>query len=289
MKKIVASFALLLSLSGCTGTTASTTTGGTTTGAKLSYSKDAESNYKLGMARMEDNLYQEAIRYFTYVKDRFPYSKYASLSELRIADAHFLAREYTDSVDQFKRFIRLHPSHEEVPYATFKIGESYYKQLPKDWFLMPPSYEKDLTAIEDALKSLEGYAKAFPEDKSIPQAKKLIAECKRKLANHELYVANFYQKKKKWPAVIGRLEGMRKSYLGLGFDEEVYAGLVRAYQKNKDQVKACERLAEFKVKVPNASEVSRLEAELGKCEVPTVPTNPALVPDPVSMPAPTTL
>jgi outer membrane protein assembly factor BamD len=283
MKRLIASLSILLSLTACTGTTVKSTAG---TSAKVSYSKDAESNYKLGMARMEDNLYQEAIKYFTYVKDRFPYSKYAALSDLRIADAHLLAREYTDAVDQYKRFIRLHPSHEEVPYATFKIGESYYKQLPKDWFLIPPSYEKDLTAIEDALKALEGYKKAFPDDKSVPEATKLIASCKKKLANHELYVAKFYTKKEKWPAVVGRLEGMRQDYMGLGFDEEVYSGLVRAYQKMKDQPKACERLAEFKVKVPDASEIGRLQAELGQCEVPTIPTNPALIPD--TMPASST-
>jgi outer membrane protein assembly factor BamD len=283
MKRLIASVAVLLSLSGCTGSTVKSSTAST---AKVSYSKDAESNYKLGLARMEDKLYQEAIKYFTYVKDRFPYSKYAALSELRIADAHLNAREYTDSVDQFKRFIRLHPSHEEVPYATFKIGESYYKQLPKDWFMVPPSYEKDLTAIEDALKALEGYKKAFPDDKSIPSANKLIANCKRKLGNHELYVAKFYIKKEKWPAVIGRLEGMRKSYLGLGFDDEVYPGLVRAYQKMQDQPKACETLAEYKVKVPTASEIGRLQAELGPCNVPTLPSNPALIPAPVSMPVP---
>jgi outer membrane protein assembly factor BamD len=285
MKCFIASLVILLSLSGCPSTTAKSTTAGT---AKVSYSKDAESNYKLGLARMEDKLYQESIKYFTYVKDRFPYSKYAALSELRIADAHFNAREYTDAVDQFKRFIRLHPSNEEVPYATFKIGESYYKQLPKDWFLVPPSYEKDLTAIEDALKALEGYKKAFPDDKSIPDANKLIANCKKKLGNHELYVAKFYVKKEKWPAVIGRLEGMRKSYLGLGFDEDVYSNLVRAYQKMKDQPKACETLAEFKVKTPGASEIGRLQAELGQCNVPTVPTTPALIPEPVSMPVPST-
>ena len=82
---------------------------------------------------------------------------------------------------------------------------------------------------------------------------------------------------------------MRKSYLGLGFDDEVYAGLVRAYQKMKDQPKACETLAEYKVKAPSASGVRQLQAELGSCEFPTAPSNPALVPEPVSMPAPTTL
>ena len=35
-------------------------------------------------------------------------------------------------------------------YAQFKIGNAYWKILPDDWFLVPPSYEKDQTATHDA-------------------------------------------------------------------------------------------------------------------------------------------
>lgn len=250
---------LLLACSG------STISGPAVPGGSTRYSKDAESNYKLGMARMEDSLFQEAIKYFTFVKDRFPYSKYAALSDLRIADAHFLAREYTEAIDQYKRFIRLHPSHDEVPYATFKIGVGYYKQLPADWFLVPPSYEKDLTAVEEALKALEGYRKAYPDHKNNAEADELIAKCKRKLADHELYVARFYEKREKWNAVIGRLEVMRQSYLGVGLDREIYAGLTNAYYQIGEQEKACSVLEQFKAVAPKDPEISQLSLKLKGC------------------------
>lgn len=268
---------LLLALAGpaCEGTTAQSTSAAT---RAVAYSKDAESNYKLGMARLEDKLYNEAIKYFTFVKDRFPYSKYAALADLRIADARFLAREFTDAVDQYKRFIRLHPSHEEVPYATFRIGYSFYKQLPKDWFLVPPTHTKDLTAVEDSLKALEGYRKAFPDDKNGPEADKLIVQCRRTLADHEYSVATFYRKRERWPAVAGRLEVMRTSYLGVGLDEEIFAGLVEARVKLKEIDKACAVVAQYRTTLPKDPQPARLDAQLQCSSRPDPAATPAVSP-----------
>ena len=46
------------------------------------------------------------------------------------------------------------PEHgvELQPTAAFKIGEAYHKQIPTDWFLAPPSYEKDQGPVLDALR-----------------------------------------------------------------------------------------------------------------------------------------
>ncbi|MEM9489929.1 MAG: outer membrane protein assembly factor BamD, partial [Myxococcota bacterium] len=129
--------AFALAVTGCGGS-------GGSTGA-VKYSVSAQKNYEQGLARLERKDWLAARKYFSFIKARFPYSKYAVLSELRLADSEFGARSYLQAIDSYKLFIKFHPTHEMVAngYANFRIGESYLKLLPGDFWLLPPSYEKD--------------------------------------------------------------------------------------------------------------------------------------------------
>ena len=42
-----------------------------------------------GMDAYEDGRYKDSIEYFQKLKDWYPFSKYAILAELKIADAHY--------------------------------------------------------------------------------------------------------------------------------------------------------------------------------------------------------
>ena len=45
-----------------------------------------------------------------------------------------------------------------------------YEQIPGDWFLLPPSHEKDQAAVRDAERALREYVERYPSDENIPQA-----------------------------------------------------------------------------------------------------------------------
>src|SRR6185436_16994166 len=144
-------------------------------GGTVEYSVSAKQNYDKGMKSLGDDEWVEAAKYFTFVKARFPYSKFAVLSDLRIADAAFGAASYLEAIDGYKQFIKFHPTHEMVEngYAAFRIGEAYYKMLPDDWFLVPPSFEKDQTATQDAMRELSSFLKKYPRSSFRPRAEKM--------------------------------------------------------------------------------------------------------------------
>ena len=131
----------------------------------ITYSLTAKQNYEKGLAELKDENYPEAQKYFQFVKQKFPFSKFAVLAELAIADTQFARGNYTEAVDSYKAFIRLHPTHEKVEngYAAFKVGECYYKDMPDDIWLLPPSYEKDQSAVTDALRELDDFLKKYPD------------------------------------------------------------------------------------------------------------------------------
>src|SRR5258706_13458041 len=151
----VALIALLTLASGCADSTGFFRT-------TPNYRPTAQENYELGVKELKNANYVTAEQFFNHVRTTFGFSKWATLAELGLADAHLGREKYTEAIDAFKQFIKAHPSHERVQdgYAGFKIGEAYYKQIPSDWFLVPPSYEKDQGPVNDALRELTAFVDA---------------------------------------------------------------------------------------------------------------------------------
>ena len=130
----------------------------------VTYSLTAKQNYEKGLAELKDENFPEAQKYFQFVKQKYPFSKFAVLAELGIADTQFARGNYTEAIDSYKSFARLHPTHEKVEdgYVAFRICESYFKDMPEDVWLLPPSYEKDQSAIIDAQREIDDFRKKFP-------------------------------------------------------------------------------------------------------------------------------
>lgn len=204
--------------------------GGAGTGA-VEYSVSAQRNYEKGLESLKSEDWVAASKYFAFIKNRFPYSKFATLSELRMADAEFGAEQFTEAIDAYRVFIRLHPTHEMVVngYASFRIGESYYKQLSGDSWLLPPSAEGDQTSNEDAATELVSFVEKYPQSPYREKAQEILKKVGKKLADHEWYVAQYYWKRDKPMGTVLRLRRLLERYRGVGYDEEALWLLGRAY------------------------------------------------------------
>jgi outer membrane protein assembly factor BamD len=200
-------------------------------GGSVEYSVSAQKNYDKGLKELETKDWIAAAKYFGFIKTRFPYSKYAVLAELRLADAEFGAEQYLEAIDSYRLFIKFHPTHEMVAngYATFRIGEGYYKQLSGDFWLFPPGYEKDQSATEDAANELKSFLDKYPDSPYRPRAKEIIVQVGKRLADHEWYVARYYWDRGKPMGTVIRLRRLLERYRGVGYDEEALWLLGRAY------------------------------------------------------------
>jgi outer membrane protein assembly factor BamD len=227
----------------------------TSIGKGVSYDDSAEANYKKGLAELEDESFTEAIKYFSYVKNKFPFSRFATLAELGIADTYFAQEKYMEAVDAYRMFEKFHPTHPKVTsgYTSYKIAKAYMEQIPTDWFLVPPSHEKDQAATRDALRAIKSFLSTHEDSKYLPKVKKLHRRAIRRLADHELYVARFYLERDKPKATILRLETLLRRYPDAGVDPEVMLLLGKTYLKLDKKKRARETFAKLIRKYPDNS------------------------------------
>jgi outer membrane protein assembly factor BamD len=237
-------------------------------GGSVEYSVSAQQNYDRGIKLLEDEEWSDAVKFFSFVKARFPYSKYAVLADLRIADAAFGAESWLEAIDAYKLFIKLHPTHEMVEngYAAYRIGEAYYNLLPDDWFLVPPAFEKDQSAALDAARELGAVSKQYAGSKYADKAKERLKKVERLLAAHEWYVAEFYWKRGEAMGTVLRLRTLLKLYPAVGYDEKALFLLGRAYVKvgrKEDAKKSFQALIKDHPKHDLADDAKKQLAELG--------------------------
>jgi len=205
--------------------------GGKSNAGAVEYSVSAQKNYDKGLKELETKDWIAASKYFSFIKSRFPYSKYAVLAELRLADAEFGAEQYLEAIDSYRLFVKFHPTHEMVAngYVSFRIGEGYYKQLPTNFWLFPPAYEKDQSPTEDADNELKSFLDKYPDSPYRDRAKEIRIQVGKKLAEHEWYVARYYWDRGKPMGTVLRLRRLLERFRGVGYDEEALWLLGRAY------------------------------------------------------------
>ena len=88
---------------------------------------NAQTNYDKGREQLDRHDWVAASKYFSFITRLFPYSKWAVLAELGLADAELGAEHYREAIDAYRRFMKDFPSDEKVAngYVSFRIGEAY--------------------------------------------------------------------------------------------------------------------------------------------------------------------
>ncbi len=181
-----------------------------------------ETLYREGLARFNKRDYIEAQKKFEELKSSFPDSPpYTVWAELKIGDCHFLKKEYVEAIAAYEEFKKTHPSYEELPYIQFQIGMSYFNQML--------TLDRDQTSTKKALSSFEYLIASYPPSLFTEKAREKIDVCKKRLADHEFYVGNFYYTHERFEAAAWRFEGLLEKFpKAPGEDKTLYL-LAKSY------------------------------------------------------------
>ncbi len=153
----------------------------------------------------KDERFEEAIKRYTEVKNRFPYSAKAVDAELAVADVYFKQESFAEAQINYTTFRELHPKHPRIDYVVFRIGLSYYNQLPE-------TIDRDLTLAFEAITYFSELTTKFPQSAHVAEAIEKRTDCYKKLSEKENYIGEFYFKREKFDSALTRYENVIKKY-----------------------------------------------------------------------------
>jgi outer membrane protein assembly factor BamD len=178
----------------------------------------------------------DAIPLFQQVIDHYPFSQYATLSQLGVADCYFRQEQWTDAIFHYREFEKLHPTHPEIWKVRYRLAESYHEQSL--------DYDLDTSDLEQAYYY---YSKTAEGDSEFRQAAigKAQAEAKQ-LAQRIFYIGRFYERNGEVLSAIDR-----------------YAELIRAFPDQPSARDAYKRAADLFRKIDEPEKIAALPKPAG--------------------------
>ncbi|MBU0482931.1 MAG: outer membrane protein assembly factor BamD [Proteobacteria bacterium] len=159
---------------------------------------------KEGLAYFNDGDYYSALEKFKLIKERHPFSRFSLLAELKAADCEYFLKNYKEALALYEEFENKHPTNEAIPYVLFQIGRCHFQQIG--------AIDRDPTGAHNSIQAFNRLIKTFPKSSYINEARIKIKKAENFLADHELYVANYYMKIKSYQEAQGRINYLQSHY-----------------------------------------------------------------------------
>ena len=192
--------------------------------------KGAGDYFQEGEAFFAEGNYKEAVTSWEKVRESYLSPELNTLTELKIAEAHFLNKEYVEAAITYEAFLKNHPDHARMPDVLYHLGLSYMYQI-----LNP---DQDQTSTVAALNAFTSLRERFPDDRRMQEVNLYINRCKNQLADSELNIARFYLRTDYYSPAINRIDSLLKSYPLYYKRDEAYFYLGKAYLLNGEKDKA---------------------------------------------------
>ena len=158
-----------------------------------------EKEYQAGVALMESKP-TSAVEIFEKVIEHNPKGPLAPESQVKLADAYFMAMEYESAEEAYKKLLENYPKSEWAPYAMFRI--------PLSKLTLETLRERDLGRLWKAREGFEEYLANYPAGNFAEEAKKNIHETEEFIARRQYDIAELYLRKKHPQAAMVHFEGV---------------------------------------------------------------------------------
>ncbi len=215
--------------------------------------------YALAKSYEKQERYRDAIREFTNLKDKHPYSSYAVRAALKIADIQYKRENYIEAQNDYQLFKDFHPTYPRIAYVTYRLAMSYFQQLPS-------TIDRDLSLSKKALIFFNEVINSYPTSHYVADCKAKRTKILTMLAHKELYVAHFYREQDQCDSALGRYQYLLKHYPNSPFQAAALEGAAYCADKDKQPEQAKAFFAELKTAFPKSKELRRADKELKSYE-----------------------
>ena len=160
--------------------------------------------YKTGETELNNRRYDEARQNFRKIVERHPNSSYAPKARFYIGEAFYREAEFDKAVKEFEAFLAFFPRHEIADLVQYRLAMSYYDQMKP--------VEQDQALTQRALDQFKKLVKEYPQSRYATDGLAKIDKCRDRIAQKEVWVANYYFTQGNPSAARQRLELVLKDY-----------------------------------------------------------------------------
>jgi outer membrane protein assembly factor BamD len=177
--------------------------------------------YNEAMDTLNEGLYAEAAVKFDEVERQHPYSSWATKAQLMAAYSHYEINAYDDAIIALDRFIELHPSNRDTPYAYYLKGLSYYEQIS--------DIARDQRMTRQALATFRELINRYPNSRYARDAKIKLDLTSDHLAGKDMEIGRYYLRQGHNLAAINRFKAVVEKYQTTTHVPEALHRLTEAY------------------------------------------------------------
>lgn len=189
----------------------------------------ADELYRAAQTSVAEKDYEVARKLFDRIRDEYPFSQFAVEAELLAADMAFQDKNWEEAAAAYRSFEDLHPTHPRVGYAIYRRGVAEAElSRPED---------RDQTATRKAAEAFQKLLYAYPDSEHAQDARRRLAQARSTLAAHELYVAEYYVRRKKYDAALARLQELVQDYSDTPYRDEALLLATEIKAKKEGEVR----------------------------------------------------
>jgi len=163
-------------------------------------------------ANIQSRRYDQARKDAQQLLNQYPDSDLQAAARLTAGRAFYLEKKYDEAKAEFQRFLELYPQNERVDEAHYYMAMSYFRQAD--------TADRDQTFTKKALEEFNLILTQMPDSQYAGDSREKRQICRRKLAEHELYVGKFYFEREQYSAAAGRFSALLAEYPDTGVDDQ---------------------------------------------------------------------
>ncbi|MCA9471382.1 MAG: outer membrane protein assembly factor BamD [Nitrospirales bacterium] len=123
---------------------------------------------------------------------------------MKRAEAYYEKESYSEAIVEYKHFLDLHRNHVLASYAQYKIAMSHFKQFQ--------TIDRDPAPLEESITAFRKLITDFPNSRYEEEARADIRTCQEHLAQHDLFVGEFYYNREAFLAAAHRFTHIVDQY-----------------------------------------------------------------------------
>jgi outer membrane protein assembly factor BamD len=206
---------------------------GCSSSAKLDTKSGASELYDRAYNSMRTGNFSNAIQYFEALEARFPFANETKQAQLDVIYSYYRDRQIEATVDAATNFERENPTHPRVDYALYMRGLAYFSG-ESAWYHRVLNTDLDKRPPKNVQESYSVFAQLvqrFPKSLYAADARQRMIFLRNRLADYELYVADYYMARGAWLAAANRAQYVVEQYDGAPATPRALNMMAEAYEQ----------------------------------------------------------